>query len=423
MAHQVALTVIARIKPDETEALKQLLKAMNVNAAQNDLIPFGTFSTIHFARLLVLDQAIDLDGGLIAPELVLIGECDAPLDRVLKQLVNEAGEGLDRIYQHCEGYSTGSKITPAQRLAYLRANMVRSQAFYVNTVGRTVQQIHQEAQLREAIQCFLDRSDWSHSSALEVRTKILAYVRGDSTLNWAIHPPAPPSILFRFKETLHLVVVPLLLLILLPLLIPLFVVWLVLLRIHELSDAAPDVKPDDVHVQELAALEDYGTQNQFSAIGSIKPGWFRHTTVLMLLMAVDYAARHVFNKEDLAGVKTIHFARWVVLDGQRRVLFASNYDGSLESYMDDFIDKVAWGLNAVFSNGVGYPKTNWLIFDGAKDEQAFKNYIRVHQLPTQVWYSAYDHLTALNIASNARIRSGLTGDMSASEAEEWLRLL
>ena len=51
-------------------------------------------------------------------------------------------------------------------------------------------------------------------------------------------------------------------------------------------------------------------------------------------------------------------------------MFASSYDGSLESYMDDFIDKVAWGLNAAFSNGVGYPKTNWLVADGATDEQA-----------------------------------------------------
>jgi hypothetical protein len=91
--------------------------------------------------------------------------------------------------------------------------------------------------------------------------------------------------------------------------------------------------------------------------------------------------------------------------------------------MDDFIDKVAWGLNAVFSNGVGYPKTNWLILNGAKNEQAFKNYIRVHQIATQVWYSAYDRLTALNIANNASIRAGLYRAMSETEAEEWLRLL
>ena len=82
-------------------------------------------------------------------------------------------------------------------------------------------------------------------------------------------------------------------------------------------------------------------------------------------------------------MKTIHFARWVFLDDGRRVFFASNYDGSLESYMDDFIDKIAWGLNIVFSNGVGYPRTRWLVLDGARDELAFKDYLRLHQVPTR----------------------------------------
>ena len=62
----------------------------------------------------------------------------------------------------------------------------------------------------------------------------------------------------------------------------------------------------------------------------------------------------------LARVRTIHFARWVFLDGRKRILFLSNYDGSLESYMDDFINKVGFGLNVVFSNGIGYPRTDWL---------------------------------------------------------------
>ncbi len=33
--------------------------------------------------------------------------------------------------------------------------------------------------------------------------------------------------------------------------------------------------------------------------------------------------------------------------------------------MDDFIDKIAWGLNIVFSNGHGYPRARYLILDGA----------------------------------------------------------
>jgi hypothetical protein len=122
-------------------------------------------------------------------------------------------------------------------------------------------------------------------------------------------------------------------------------------------------------------------------------------------------------------VKTIHFARWVFIDDKRRMFFASNYDGSLESYMDDFVDKVAWGLNLVFSNGVGYPKTRWLAFGGAKDELAFKDYLRVHQVPTHVWYSAYGRLTALNIQQNERIRAGLHRDLSGDDERAWVQSL
>jgi hypothetical protein len=123
-------------------------------------------------------------------------------------------------------------------------------------------------------------------------------------------------------------------------------------------------------------------------------------------------------------VNTIHFARWVWLDNKKRLLFTSNYDGSLDSYMDDFINKVAFGLNLVFSNGVGYPRTNWLILNGAKDEQKFKYYIRRHELPTEVWYNAHPGLTALDLQRNTLIRQGLEkSTMTDSELQKWIRLL
>ena len=108
-----------------------------------------------------------------------------------------------------------------------------------------------------------------------------------------------------------------------------------------------------------------------------------------MLWIVRLRARHIYTHGLLARVGTIHFARWTFLDDKRRLLFASNYDGSLESYMDDFINKVAFGLNLVFTNGVGYPRTRWLILGGAKDEQKFKYFIRRHELPTEVWYNAH----------------------------------
>jgi hypothetical protein len=91
--------------------------------------------------------------------------------------------------------------------------------------------------------------------------------------------------------------------------------------------------------------------------------------------------------------------------------------------MDDFINKVGWGLNLVFSNGLGYPTTNWLIGGGAKNEQRFKYYLRRHQSPTDVWYKAYRGLTTFDLARNARIREGLERrTMSDREVADWLGL-
>ena len=182
-------------------------------------------------------------------------------------------------------------------------------------------------------------------------------------------------------------------------------------------------RTDPEFVTSLAVREDQIITNQFSAYGNRKARTFRRWTLVFLLFAIEYTTRHIYNRGYLARVSTIHFARWVFLDDRKRLYFASNYDGSLESYMGDFINKVAWGLNLVFSNGVGYPRTNWLVADGAKDEQKFKDYIRRHQLPTEVWYDATPGVTAYDMARNRLIREGLEkNSMTDGEAAEWVKL-
>jgi hypothetical protein len=139
---------------------------------------------------------------------------------------------------------------------------------------------------------------------------------------------------------------------------------------------------------------------------------------------LNYTARHFFVRGHLARVPTIHFARWVFLDGRKRMIFASNYDGSLDSYMEDFINKVGWGLNLAFSNGIGYPTSSWLVLGGSKDEQKFKYFLRRHEMPTQVWYKAYPGQSAFDLKRNALIREGIDrDDMSDAELEQWTALL
>jgi len=92
--------------------------------------------------------------------------------------------------------------------------------------------------------------------------------------------------------------------------------------------------------------------------------------------------------------------------------------------MDDFINKVAFGLNLVFSNGIGYPRTHLLISGGASQEMEFKNYLRRHQVPTDVWYKAYPDLTAADLARNSLVREGLErASMTDAEARQWLALI
>ncbi|HYT14205.1 MAG TPA: hypothetical protein VEL12_15570 [Candidatus Nitrosopolaris sp.] len=419
---QVPLTIVTSVKPGQVESLKRLLASMGQDPASNPVIPFGEFSQVHFARFVVLDATQDLNASAIQASLLLIGELDAPIDRFLDELITRSGAGLDRVYRHCEGYPDDA-LDPAQRRAYLLARTVKPETYYVNTVGRSVEQIRGEAHLRDALEQFIDRHgrDWKQLTPSQVRQRLRALVAADTSLRWAIGPRPRPGIAWRLRDAAELLGLPLATLLLAPLILLALPIALVLLRIHEVRDAAPHIRPVPAHVRELAALEDHGIQNQFSAIGFIKPGWFRRLTVLVVLLALNYSARHLYSRGNLAGVRTIHFARWVTIDEGRRAIFASNYDGSLESYMDDFIDRLSWGLNAVFSNGVGYPRTNWLFLDGAKDEEAFKDYLRVHQVPSLLWYSAYPGLTAVNIDNNARIRAGLRGGMSEAEAEAWLR--
>jgi hypothetical protein len=223
---------------------------------------------------------------------------------------------------------------------------------------------------------------------------------------------------------LHLIGVPLLVLLFSPLLLVIAPFYLLRLRMLETTD--PEVCPsvDQAYTEELSRAENYDVTNQYSAIGARKPGLVRLLTLAGALSTVDYAARHIARPGRLGRIRSIHFARWVFLDNTRRMLFCSNYDGSVESYMDDFVNKTGFGLNASFSSGVGYPTTNWLFLDGCDDERKFVEFNRRHTIPTQVWYKAYPGLTAIDLERNGRIRKGLEAPLlSDQEAREWIALL
>ena len=418
MPHQEALTIVAAITPGEAEAVKRVLGAIPDHVDGWDVIPFQRLARVHFARVVVFDEARHHDGTPIPAQLSLMTDVDAPLDAHLRDLATTAGTGLDALFSRCEGYP--SQRTPATREAFLRQHSTKASAVYVNRQGRSVEQIRQEEQLRREIGTFLDSSDFSGQPPEATRNAIKKFVEGRPDLRWALRPAEPPALAWRIRERVHQVSHALLVLVLSPLALLAAPLFLIMLRRHEKRDVPDTSQAPAEGVARLRRDEDFWAQNQVIAAGLFKPGLFRKFVATVILRTTDYACRHIYNRGFLSGLNTIHFARWVPLDGGKRMFFSSNYDGSLESYMNDFIDKAAWGLNAIFSNGDGFPRTSFLFCGGIRDEKAYKRFLPTRQVQSRVWYSAYPHLTTKNIANNAEIRQGLSGEMNAEESKEWL---
>lgn len=424
--------VIAPLAAGHDQGVRQTLERMNAVPGmadpRNGLLPFGAFEKLHFARFAVLDDPsaadIQVYGVKRAPlptYLAFMGDCDGSAHELLGAFVRQAASGLREVFGHCEGFDAGTDV-----LSWMLAHDRPHAATYVNWVGRTVLQIKEESALQRALSARVPRQSLdSGGDAQRLRGELVAFVDAElSAGRLRLTPPAPTPLGWIIGRIAYLITVPVIALLVSPLILVLlpFLLW----QLRRLETTDPEIcpRPTIEAVQTLQRIEDVDVTNQYTAIGSLKPGRFRGGLVIVLLLLIDYFARMVFTRGYLARVRTIHFARWVFIDGRSRLVFASSYDGGHEAYMDDFINKVAWGLNLVFSNGVGWPSTDWLILRGARREHLFKYFQRRHQIPTQVWYKAYPGLTLLDLDRNQRIRQGLQSrSLSDAAALDWLRLL
>ena len=150
----------------------------------------------------------------------------------------------------------------------------------------------------------------------------------------------------------------------------------------------------------------------------------RLATLRAVLAGIGFLGRWSYNRGALGSIATIHFARWVILErgGQHWLVFFSNYDGSWDSYLDDFVDLAAVGLTAVWSNTEGFPRTRLLILEGARDGPRFKAWARRTMGETHVWYSAYPQLTVAHVNANTALRKDLfRQDLSEAEVDAVLR--
>ncbi len=194
------------------------------------------------------------------------------------------------------------------------------------------------------------------------------------------------------------------------------------LRRQEESDWVSDKTILDDDLRPILANENaHGhVQNHMMSHTVRKPGWLRKMTTRLAFFVVANLTALRARPGFLGDIGTIHFARWITIPGTRDFIFFSNYGGSWESYLEDFITKAHEGLTAVWSNAIGFPRSKNLIQGGATQAEPFKRYARHSMISTPFWYCAYPGLSTANIRANHRVRSGLATASGCEEASEWL---
>lgn len=367
------LTLIIPVIPDEVTALRQILHDMGQDVMHNPHVQFPRSRLTHFARFALLPDTMPAQTDL-TPHLLFSSNYDGTLDEYLSELL-KISPGLDEIFGRCEGYPGREHFHE-----FVRRHHHDASAFFVAFRDEDASQIRTYKRLREQLDAFLDENPQFVSAFNDVMS---------------INAGAGTNFVQRVFDGLKSAAVRVFKLLVTPFKWLgkwiLFPPWKELdpfsgIRIN-LQRTDEDIK----HIQELAAFENLVVQNQMIILSEVKPG---QLGMLKRFLAFVNLAARLSPPGELAGLRTIHFARWVLFDNDRRLLFLSNYDGTWENYIGDFVNQLSDGLNAIWRNTVDFPET------GPPDLAAFHEHIRTHQIRSLVFYSAYPDQTVINILNN-----------------------
>ena len=82
---------------------------------------------------------------------------------------------------------------------------------------------------------------------------------------------------------------------------------------------------------------------------------------------------------------SVHDMRFVFLDNDTKLLFATAYDDEWDPYIDDFATKIPDALDLLLCNSEGWPGMH---------STEVKDYLASHQITAEAWYVASPNLTA-----------------------------
>jgi hypothetical protein len=121
-----------------------------------------------------------------------------------------------------------------------------------------------------------------------------------------------------------------------------------------------------------------------------------------------------------------HLARLVVMDDviyvgmpcceehlkSKYLVFESNCDGDLDSYLGGLADNIPEHLNAIWSHCAGYPER------GAADRQAFIDYMKACQLETTFYFAAVNDKSVPETLRALQIQTAVAGFIAAHQGAD-----
>jgi len=119
-----------------------------------------------------------------------------------------------------------------------------------------------------------------------------------------------------------------------------------------------------------------GKVSELTAIIPLEPGGGKRIRGLLDLLEGN------FKGADIVGA--LHAMRFVLLDNDTKLFFATAYDGEWDAYIDDFVTKIPNSMDILFCNCAGWPGIR---------SPVIKDWLVKNQVTADAWYVANPNLT------------------------------
>ena len=425
------VTIIATVPLKDITPLRAMIAALGNPAVPRLGVALDALAAIHFASLNVFEASAGDRGHLV---FEFSGDGDA--DDLLRRLDQALGADLAPIFAHADdrGARPLAEFWRANAVATGQTLLANPGINFTGTPGLSVERIRREHALAGHVANVL-LQPVAHMPARAQLDAIRRKLRPDPQWSWALEPEPLPTggTLFAIPEDVTgllpiaaKLALPFARDFLWPLAIPAVIAfaiawlrapsirgfWWALaaagvtafattviaavaavfvyreFRQREDAEVPVDRPPRPDAVAAIMDRENFAAQNHLAALSVMKPGLLRRFTLRLAFWSMGQLGLRYFRPGFLGALGTINFARWVTVPKTGDLLFLSNYGGSWESYLEDFITKAHTGLTAIWSNTAGYPRTK-PVQDGATDGERFKHWARRQRIPTAFWYTAY----------------------------------